>query len=137
MMLGRKPEYPEKTPGDELQKTFCKGCRRHIKQLEEFHTRALRMIMGICWQDRLTNREVPDRAGSTGIESMLLKAQLHWTDHVIRMIDSRIPRQLLYSEVMCDSRKQESLKLRFKDTLKSKLNCSCIGPRELEASANS
>ena len=54
--------------------TLLYGCetwttyRRHIKQLEQFHTRTLRMIMGILWQDRVTNQEVLDRAGSTGIE---------------------------------------------------------------------
>ena len=44
---------------------------------------------------------------------------------VIRMSDSRIPRQLLYGELMCDSRKQGRLKLKW----------SSIRPRELEASA--
>ena len=67
----------------------------HIKQLEQFHTRALRMIMGIHWQDKAANQEVLDRTGSTSIESKLLKAQLSWTGHAIRMTDSHIPRQLL------------------------------------------
>ena len=121
--------------------TLLCGCetwttyRWHIKQLEQFHTRALHMIMGIRWQDRVTNQEVLDRAGSTSIESMLLKAQLHWTGHVIRMTDGRIPRQLLYGELMQSSRKQGRPKLRFKYTLKSKLKWSNISARELEASA--
>ena len=59
--------------------------RWHIKQLEQFHTRALCMIVGIRLQDRVTNQEVLDRAGLTSIESTLLKAQLCWTGHVIRM----------------------------------------------------
>ena len=92
---------------------------RHIKQLEQFHTRALRMVRDIRWQDRVTNQEVLDRAGSTSIESLLLKAQLRWTGHVIRMSDSRIPRQLLYGELRHGSRKQGKPKLRFKDTLES------------------
>ena len=80
--------------------TQLNGCetrttyRRHIKHQEQFHTRALCMITGIRWQDRVTNQEVLDRAGSTSIESMLLKSR--WTGHVIRMSDSRTPRQLLY-----------------------------------------
>ena len=98
--------------------------RRHIKQLEQFHTRALRMIMGIRWQDRVTNQDVLDRAGSTSMESMLLKAQLRWTGHAIRMSNSRTPRQLLYGELMCGSCKQGRPKLRFKDTLKSELKWS-------------
>ena len=91
--------------------------------------------MGICWQDRETNQEVLDRTGSTSIESMLLKAQLRWTGHVIRMSDSRIPRRLLYDELKCASLKQRRPKLRFKDTLRSKLKWIGISSGELEASA--
>ena len=32
--------------------------RRHLKQLERFHQRALRSILGIRWQDRATNTKV-------------------------------------------------------------------------------
>ena len=92
------------------------------------------MFMGIHWQDRVTHQAVLDRTGSTGIESLLLKAQLRWNGHVIRMSDSRIPRQLLYGELMCGSRKEGRPKLRFKDTPKNRLEWSGINPRELEAS---
>ena len=37
--------------------------RKHTKQLERFHTISLRAIVGIKWQDRVTNLEVLDRAG--------------------------------------------------------------------------
>ncbi|KAL6475004.1 hypothetical protein MHYP_G00160440 [Metynnis hypsauchen] len=70
--------------------------RKHVKLLESFHMRSLRSILGIRWQDRVTNLEVLDRAESTSIEAMVLKAQLRWTGHVIRMEPYRIPRQLLY-----------------------------------------
>ena len=79
------------------------------------------MIMGIRWQDRVTNQDVLDRAGSTSIESMLLKAQLHWTGRVIKMTESRTDRQLLYGEQMRGSHKQGRPKLTFKGTLRSKL----------------
>ena len=35
--------------------------RRHIKQLEQFHTHSLRNIMGIRWQDKITNQELSSR----------------------------------------------------------------------------
>lgn len=110
--------------------------RRHIKQLEQFHSRSLRMIMNIRWQDRITNQDVLDRAGSTSIESMLLKAQMRWTGHVIRMEENRIPRQVMYGELREGSRKQGRPKLRFKDTIKSNLKWSGIQPRQLEACAS-
>ena len=97
--------------------------------------RSLRNIMGIKWQDKITNQEVLDRANLTSIESLLLKAQLRWAGHVIRMEDHRIPRQLMYGELQKGSRKRGRPKLRFKDTLKRNLSWCKIQPRELESSA--
>ena len=66
------------------------------------------------------NLEVLERAESQSIESMLIKAQLRWTGHVIRMEDYRIPKQLLYGE-LCEGKKTGRPRLRNKDTLKSNL----------------
>ena len=63
--------------------------RRILKQLERFHQRALRSILGIRWQDRATNTEVFKRTNCISIEAMLLKSCLRWTGHVIRMEDQR------------------------------------------------
>ncbi len=70
--------------------------RRHIKQLEQFHHRSRRSIMKIRWQDKVTNQEVLDRAGSASIESMILKMQLQWSGHVIRMDPQRMPKQVFF-----------------------------------------
>lgn len=70
--------------------------RKQLKKLEQFHQRFLRSIMGIKWQDRVTDLEVLDRACLVSIEAMIMKAQLHWTGHVIRMDSSRIPQQIIY-----------------------------------------
>ena len=51
--------------------------------------------MDIRWQDEVTNLQVLDRANAVSIEALLLKAQLRWTGHVIRMEASRMPRQIL------------------------------------------
>ena len=77
------------------------------------------IIMGIRRQDRVTNQEVLDRAGSTSIEAMPLKAGLRWTGHAITMTDSRTPRQLLYGELMQGSRKQGRPKLRINSSIPS------------------
>ena len=73
--------------------------RRHLRKLEQFHARSLRSIMRIRWQDRVLNQEVLERASTTSIEAMIIKAQLRWTGHVIQMDESRIPRQLFYGEL--------------------------------------
>uniref|UniRef100_W5M6N8 Reverse transcriptase domain-containing protein n=1 Tax=Lepisosteus oculatus TaxID=7918 RepID=W5M6N8_LEPOC len=62
--------------------------RKHLQLLEYFHIHSLRSILGIRWQDRVTNLEIVDRAETTSIEAMIPKAQLRWTAHVIRMEDS-------------------------------------------------
>ena len=106
--------------------------RKHIKQLERFHMRALRSIMGIKWQDRVTNLEVLDRASLASIETMVLKAQLRWTGHVIRMEPFRLPRQLLYGELRQGQRPRGRPKKRFKDCIKNNLKHSGTPPTELE-----
>ena len=106
--------------------------RKHIKQLERFHMRALRSIMGIKWQDRVTNLEVLDRATLASIETMVLKAQLRWTGHVIRMEPFRLPRQLLYGELRQGQKPRGRPKKRFKDCIKNNLKHSGTPSTELE-----
>ena len=74
--------------------------RRHLRQLERFHQRALRSILEIRWPDKVTNTEVLKRTNCISIEAMLLKSCLRWTGHVIRMEDHRIPKQLLFGGVL-------------------------------------
>ena len=81
--------------------------RKHTRQLERFHMRSLWSIMGIKWQDRVTSLEVLDRVSLVSIETMVLKAQLPWTGHVIRMEPSRLPLQLLYGELGQDQRHRD------------------------------
>ena len=78
--------------------------------------------------DKGTNQEVLDRADSTSIEAMLLKAQLHWSGHSSRMDDSRIPRQLMYGKLKRSSRTIGRPKLRYKDRLNTNLQWCCIQP---------
>ena len=73
--------------------------RRRVKQLETFHMRALRSILGMRWQDCITNLEVPDRAQCISIQTLLIKPQLRWVGQIIRMDDPHMSRQLLYGEL--------------------------------------
>ena len=109
--------------------------RRHLKQLERFHQRTLRSILGIRWQDRATNTDVFKRTNCISIEAMLLKSCLRWTGHVIRMEDQRIPKQLLFGELEQGHRGQGRPCKRFKDTVKAGLQWCDIPPTELVATA--
>ncbi|KAG6925867.1 hypothetical protein G0U57_013140, partial [Chelydra serpentina] len=57
----------------------------HIKQLEAFRMQSLHTIMEILWQDKITNLEVLQKSNAMTIEDMLIKAQLCWVGHIIRM----------------------------------------------------
>ena len=61
--------------------------RKQIRLLERFNQRCLRSILGIKWQDLVSNEEVFKRASLLNIESILLQVQLRWAGHVLRMKD--------------------------------------------------
>ncbi|KAI8519286.1 hypothetical protein Bbelb_025430 [Branchiostoma belcheri] len=109
--------------------------KRHIKQLERFHMRSLRSILGVRWQDKVSNLEILDRAETISIEALILKAQLRWTGHVIRMDDTRIPKQLLYGELCQGKRKRGRPQKRFKDCIKENIKYADIPPKQLEKQA--
>ena len=100
--------------------------RRHVKMLDSFHMRPLRYLMGIKWQDKITNNEVLQRARMDGMEAMLMRAQLRWVDHVQRMNDNRMPKQIFYSELSSGARNREGQMKRYKDTLKQTLKMTGI-----------
>jgi hypothetical protein len=107
--------------------TLLYGCetwtlyRRHINTLERFNQRCLRKMMGITWREKRTNLSVLQSARSTSIESLIMRHQLRWVGHVIRMPDERIPKQLLYSQLTDGLRPTGRPMLRYRDTIKSHL----------------
>ena len=58
--------------------------RKQIRLLERFHIRCLRCILGLKWQDHVSNEEVLKRASLPNIEAILPPVQLRWADHVTR-----------------------------------------------------
>ena len=106
--------------------------RRHIKKLELFHIEAHRSILGIRWQEHMTNLEVLNQAKSTSIEATISKAQLRWVGHVIRMEEWWMPRRLMYGELQDGKRNQSRPKLRYEDTVKANLQWCQINPRDLQ-----
>ena len=74
--------------------------KRHAKKLNHFYTVSLRKLLNIRLQDRIPDTEVLTRAGMLTIFTILAQAQLRWTGHVVRIPDHRIPKQLLYGELL-------------------------------------
>ena len=109
---------------------------RHAKKLNSFHMRCLRSILRIKQEDKIPDTEVLELAKAESVFFLLKRAQLRWAGHVFRMEDSRIPKQLLYSELASGSRKRGRPKLRFKDTLKASLKDCEIDPQTWEQLAS-
>ena len=76
----------------------CESCTvysRHARKLNHFHTKCLRIILSIKWQDMVPDTEVLTRAGIPSIHTPLQNAQVRWAGHVTRMPGDRLPKQLL------------------------------------------
>ena len=67
--------------------------------IERFHQRCLHSILGIKWQDHVSNEEVLKRASLPSIRVHLAWVQLRWADHVTRTEDIRMPKAVFFSEL--------------------------------------
>ena len=95
--------------------------RRQVKKLHAFMMRHLRSIMRITWMDKVTNKEILERTGLPSMEDLLIRKNLRWTGHLMRMSSDRLPKQVLYSQLSSGHRKRGRPRLRFKDTIKRNL----------------
>ena len=109
--------------------------RRNIKTLEKFHQRSLRNILKISWEDRRTNTSIFEESNCTSIEAMLIKNQLRWAGHIVRMADNRLPKQIFYSELSEGTRSLGKPKKRYKDSLKDNLKLCEIDIESWETDA--
>ena len=109
---------------------------RHLKSLEKYHQRCLRRILNIKWQDRRTNSSVLEEAFVTSIESILIKNQLRWAGHIVRMPTFRLPKKIFYGELCNGKRNQGGQRKRFKDNLKHDLKQCAISTEDWEVQAS-
>ena len=109
---------------------------RQEKRLNSFHLRSLRRILGISWQDKVTNTEVLNRAGQVSIFTHLRQRRLRWLGHVHRMEDGRIPKDILYGELMKGKRNTGRPHLRYKDVCKRDMKALDMNPESWEELAS-
>ena len=95
--------------------------RRQVNKVHAFMMRHLRSIMRITWMDKVTNKEILERTRLPSIEEQVHQ-HVRWTGHLVRMSPSRLPKQVLYSQLSSGHRKRGLPRLRFKDTIKRNLN---------------
>ena len=105
---------------------------RHLRALEQHHQRTLRTILRIKWEDRRTNIGVLEEAKMPSITTLIMQHQLRWTGHLIRMPDTRLPKQMLYSQLERGPRAPGGQKKRFKDNIKTTLKKFLITSQDWE-----
>ena len=110
--------------------------RYQIRRLETFHIRFLQGILGLTWRDKVPYTTILERTNVTSIEAMLISRQFRWVGHVIRMSPDRLPRCILYGELVEGTRTVGAPKKRYKDHLKANLKACDILPSQLEALAS-
>ena len=109
--------------------------RKQIEQLDVFHKGCLREICGKTLRDKMANADLFTMCNTDSIESFLMKSQLRWVGHVIRMADDRIPKMLLYSQLDGGHRNVGRPLLRYKDKLKSNIAAANIDQASFELTA--
>ena len=105
------------------------------KKLQAFHMRCLRRILGITWQDKVTNDTVLTTAGIPTMYTLLRQRRLRWLGHVYRMEDGRIPKDLLYGELASGKRNKGRPHLRFSDVCKRDMKACGIDANTWEGHA--
>jgi len=97
------------------------------RKLNSFHLRCLRKICGVTWSDKVPNREILKRCGTTTLYPILKQRRLRWLGHVSRMDPSRLPHQTLYGQLADGKRDRGRPKLRFVDVCRRDLKLFNIG----------
>ena len=106
------------------------------KKLNSFHLRWLRRILDISWQDKITNTEVLERASSFSMYTLLSQRRSRWLGHVHRMANGRIPKDMLYGELVTATRTVGRPYLRYRDTCKRDMKMAGIDTTTWEAAAD-
>ena len=107
---------PRESAAGNLQK---QAALQHTCKQPSWHVQQYRMK--IRWQDKVTNIRVLKRAGLPSMEDLLIRKNLRWTGHLLRMPTDRLPRQVLYSQLPDGQRPRGRPRLRYKDTIKRNL----------------
>ena len=98
------------------------------RRLNAFHMKCLRRILGIKWTDKVTNNDVLDQANVHSLTSIIRQQRLRWLGHVTRMDDNRIPKQILFGQLIEGTRRRGRPLLRYKDILRRDLLEADIDP---------
>ena len=100
--------------------------RQQEDRLSAFHTRCLRSIVGVTWEDKMTNERLFEITKSQPLSTRLKFTRLRWAGHLTRMPSSRLPHAILHGVLEEGTRTVGRPRLRFKDVLKRDLKISIL-----------
>ena len=86
-----------------------------------------RRILIVNWQHKITNEEVLKCISLTTIYIILGENRFRWIGHFLRISDERIPKNLLYCELVVGKRNVGLPRLRYKDVCKYDLKSLNVG----------
>jgi hypothetical protein len=109
----------------------------HLKRMDALVHRCLRSILRVKWYRGMTNEEVRKRADTLPIEVVIRRRRLGWLGHLARMEENRIPRRIMFGELLRNNRPAGGPKQRWKDAVAGDLDKFGIGLRDPRASARS
>jgi len=106
---------PDMKTHSSLQNTMpCKHCEYILASWQCFRL-CLQSILNVRWWHKKSHTEIRHLAKIDSAEHLLLQRQLRWLGHVIRMPSNRLPRRLLYGELLSGQRPVGRPKLRYSD----------------------
>ena len=102
-----------------------------LRRLTSFHNRCVRSIMGVTkyqqWKERITSRRLAAEFGmEVTMTHLLMKQRLRWLGHVARMEPFRLPKQLLFGELV-KKRPSHGTKRRWRDVAVSDMKAVDVG----------
>ena len=68
-------------------------------KLNTYMMRHLRQILNVKWWDFISNADILTRANLPSMYELLIQRNLRWVGHIYRMNDSRLTKQILYSQL--------------------------------------
>ena len=96
-------------------------CTSWRHKLNTYMMRHLQQILNVKWWDFISNADILTRANLPSMYELLIQRNLRWVGHIHRMDDSRLPKQILYSQLKEGLPGIGRPRLRFKNTVKRNL----------------
>ena len=106
--------------------------RKHVKLLDQ---KFLRRVLNIRWDTFTPDTEDLSRAEVDSVESIIMRNQMRWAGHLVRMEDTRLPKRLFFGELKNGKRPSHKPKKRFKDVIKSNLKAMGLNVNDWQSSA--